>query len=400
MFVLRTKFTEFGLFVRRRIGVIVNPIAGMGGKVGLKGTDGPEALAKARELGAAASSAQRCERALGKLRAVSEAAGEHAVTLVTCRDPMGAEICMATGLATEIIDVPAADGRDTGPLETGSNDTRAAAHAMAERGVDMILFAGGDGTARDIFDVVGATIPILGVPTGVKMHSAIFATSPENAGQVLRVFCGEGGRLEMKEAEVMDLDEEALRDNRVSARLYGYARVPYERNLIQSGKASSGFDDDAALDALAGQIVARMEPGRLYILGCGTTIRRIKRRLGFEGTLLGVDVAIDRRALALDLTQERLLRLVSGGATATIIVSVTGGQGFVFGRGNQQIDADVIRAVGRENIVIVTGASKLLGLDPPCLRVDTGDAALDAEFRGYLPVQTAPGQSLMMKVAA
>jgi predicted polyphosphate/ATP-dependent NAD kinase len=386
---------ESDLAFRRRIGVIVNPIAGMGGKVGLKGTDGPQALAKAREMGAAASSAERCARSLGKLRSFGEAAGERAVTLVTCRDPMGAGICKATGLATEIIDVPVAGAQDTGP-----RDTRAAAAAMVERGVDLILFAGGDGTARDIFDVVGATIPILGVPTGVKMHSAVFATSPENAGQVLRVFCGEGKRLDMKEAEVMDLDEEALRDNRVSARLYGYASVPFERNLVQSGKASSGFDDDAALDALAGQIVAQMEPGRLYVLGCGTTIRRIKRRLGFEGTLLGVDVVIDRRALALDLTQERLLRLLSGGATATIIVGVTGGQGFVFGRGNQQIDAEVIRAVGRENIVIVTGASKLLGLDPPCLRVDTGDAALDDEFKGYLPVQTAPGQSLMMKVAA
>lgn len=371
----------------RTIGVIVNPVAGMGGKVGLKGTDGAEALARARALGAVPGSSDRAARALAKLAPV---AGR--VRLVTCRGGMGADACAQARLDAEILPIPVRE-------ETSGADSLAAAVAMAARGVDLVLFAGGDGTARAVVDGLGETVAMLGVPTGVKMHSAVFATSPEAAGNLARLLVEDDPRVRFAEGEVMDLDEAALRDGRLSAHLHAVARVPFERSLMQAGKASAKASDAQALDAWARAFVAAMEPGRLYVLGCGTTMRRIKRAIGFEGTLLGVDVAIDRRPLALDVSEERLLRLVAG-ARATIVVSVTGGQGFVFGRGNQQISAAVIRAVGRENIVVATGAAKLIALDPPCLRVDTGDAALDRELAGFLPVQTAPGQSVMMRVAA
>jgi predicted polyphosphate/ATP-dependent NAD kinase len=202
-----------------------------------------------------------------------------------------------------------------------------------------------------------------------------------------------------RSAEVMDIDEDLLREGRVSARLFGYARVPDERRLMQNCKSRSDGSDDAALDALAGQIVAKMEPATIYVLGCGETMRRIKRRLGAEGTLLGVDVALGGRLIATDVDEGRLMRLTAD-APARVIVSVTGGQGFVFGRGNQQIGAPLLKRLGREAITIVTGQRKLTDLDPPCLRVDTGDPAVDAMLAGYMRVETAPGRSMIMRVAA
>ncbi|GGK50742.1 ATP-NAD kinase family protein [Salinarimonas ramus] len=372
---------------RRSIGVIVNPIAGMGGRVGLKGTDGAEALARARALGATPASHARAVRALAKLAPIADA-----FRLLACPGAMGADACREAGLDPETLPVAVTD-------ETSGEHTRAAASAMAARRVDLLLFAGGDGTARDVLDGIGEDVPMLGIPTGVKMHSAVFAASPEAAGNLARLLAEGDARVRFREAEVMDLDEAGLRENRVSARLHGVARAPFERALMQAGKASAQASDEDALDAFARAFAARMEPGRLYVLGCGTTLRRIKRAIGFEGTLLGVDVVIDGRALALDVGEERLMRLVAG-ARATIVVGVTGGQGFVFGRGNQQIGPEVIRAVGRENIVVVTGVSKLVGLDPPVLRVDTGDPALDRDLAGYIRVETAPGQSTMMRIAA
>lgn len=368
-----------------RLGLIVNPIAGMGGAVGLKGTDGTEILAHARALGAEPHSPRRAQRMLKRLAALSPGA-----EIVAPRGAMGADIAKEVGALVVDLDGPDAD--------TTAADTQNAARQLADLGVDLILFAGGDGTARDVAEAVAGRAPILGVPTGVKMHSGVFAASPEAAGYLAALVAAGDRRLAWREGEIMDIDEAAVRSGRVSAALYGYARTPFERSLVQNAKAGAPPNDEGDLEALAGEIVASMEPGRLYILGPGATIRRVKRRLGFEGTLLGVDVAIDGRLLASDVTEARLLRLLEG-ARAAIVTGVTGGQGFVFGRGNQQISPAVIRKVGQDNLTIVTGRSKLLSLDPPCLRVDTGDVTLDQQLAGYRPVRVAPGQTVMMRVA-
>lgn len=376
--------------VRRRVGIIVNPIAGMGGRVGLKGTDGAEIQDRARALGAVPLAGERCALALG---ALAPLAGD--IELIAPPGALGEAAVAAAGLEARILrDLPEPSG-------TGA-DTAVAAERLRQEGVDLILFAGGDGTARDVVGAVGMDVPILGIPTGVKMHSAVFGTSPRAAGRLAAHFLAEGTGIRLREAEVMDLDEAALRAGRVSARLYGLARVPHERGLIQASKAGARPDDEAALDALARVIVREWPSDRLMILGCGTTTRRIKRAMGFEGTLLGVDVALGGRPIALDANEAQLLRLLdrAGEGGAGILASVTGGQGFLFGRGNQQISAEVLRRVGRGNIMVVTGAGKLATLDPAVLHVDTGNAEVDGMLAGYTHVHTAPGQRMVMRVAA
>ncbi|MGG5819379.1 ATP-NAD kinase family protein [Falsiroseomonas sp. HW251] len=368
-----------------RLGVVVNPIAGLGGRVGLKGTDGAETLARARELGAVPDAVPRCAAALACLAPLSEA-----IEVIVAPGELGEVSARAAGLSPRILSgLPAPTG-DAG-------DTRRAAAALLELEPDLLLFAGGDGTARDVLASVGNAIPILGVPTGVKMHSAVFGTTPRAAGRTAAKFLA--GEARLREAEVMDLDEEALREGRVSASLYGVARVPHERGLMQACKAGARPDDEAALDALA-RVLARDWPReKLMILACGTTLRRVKRALGGEGTLLGVDVALDGRLIATDVNEAQLLRLMER-APAGIVAGATGGQGFLFGRGNQQISAEVIRRVGREGITVMAGQNKLAALDPPVLHVDTGDAEVDAMLAGYTQVHTAPGQRMVMRIAS
>jgi predicted polyphosphate/ATP-dependent NAD kinase len=376
--------------MRHRVGIIVNPIAGMGGRVGLKGTDGPDTLRRARELGATPHASERCAQALAAMAPASSACD-----FLAPPGAMGEDALTEAALPGRIL-------HDLPPPQGSGADTTTAAARLRQAGVELILFAGGDGTARDVIRGVGTDVPVLGVPTGVKMHSAVFATAPRAAGRLAAHFLQRAPGVTLREAEVMDLDEAALREGRVSARLHGLARVPHERGLSQAGKAGARPDDEAALDALARRIAREWPTDRLMILGCGTTTRRVKRALGFEGTLLGVDVVLDRRPIALDATEAQLLRLLerAGEGGAGILASVTGGQGFLFGRGNQQISAAVIRRVGRGNIMVMTGAAKLTALDPAVLQVDTGDTTVDAMLAGYLQVHTAPGQRMVMRIAA
>jgi predicted polyphosphate/ATP-dependent NAD kinase len=370
---------------RRKIGLIVNPIAGMGGSVGLKGTDGAETLDRARALGAQPVAPARAMRALTRLAGA-------AIELLTCPGDMGGDIAAQAGLAVTLFGGRSADA-------TTAADTRAAAQALRAQGVALILFAGGDGTARDLLDVLGESVPMLGIPSGVKMHSAVFATSPEAAGQLAALVASDtDGRARWREAEIMDIDEEAAREGRVSARLHGYARMPFERHLVQNAKAG-GVTEDAALDAVCREVAREMLPGVVHILGPGSTTKRILAALGLDGTLLGVDAVLDGKLVGRDMTGAEVEELVRG-RPAQIIVSVIGGQGYVFGRGNQQIGPDVIRAVGRDNIVVVATQQKLLSLDGGRLLVDTGDRSLDEALQGYIRVRTAPGTSAMMRITA
>lgn len=371
-----------------RLGLVVNPIAGMGGRVGLKGTDGPEVLARARELGAVPVAAEHTRRALARLARVP------ALRLVAAPGPMGADLVSeAAGFDVEVL--PRAAGR----RPTTADDTRAAVAELERRGVDLLVFAGGDGTARDVHDAVGDRLPILGVPTGVKMHSGVFATTPENAGDVAASFLAAGGGTRLRDAEVVDVDEEAVGRGTLATRLYGAARVPDDRLRVQPAKGRAAPADDDAVDAACRELAAGMDPRRVYVLGPGTTTRRVLAHLDLPKTLLGVDAVRGGRLVGADLGERELLDLVDGEA-ATLVVGVVGRQGSLLGRGNQQLSPAVLRRIGVENIEVVAGLRKLLALDPPVLHVDTGDPELDAALTGYRRVRVAPGRTLVYRVAA
>ena len=396
----------------KRLGVIVNPCAGVGGRVGLKGSDGAEVLRAALELGAVRDAPRRARLALERVARVRD----H-VEVVTWPGEMGEDEARAAGFEPRVIG--SLEGRRSYVLceldRTGAqpaiacddfvlttpDDTQQAARGLLAAGVDLILFAGGDGTARTICAAVGDAVPVIGVPAGVKIHSAVYATTPAAAGDVCCLYLHERpAAVQLREGEVMDIDEDAFRENRVSAHLYGYMTVPYSRGLTQSAKAGGVAGEERALNDIATEVVAGMRPGALYILGPGTTTRTVMERLGLPKTLLGVDAVRDGELAGADLTEADLLALAAEAPESFIVVTVIGGQGHVFGRGNQQISPAVIRAVGPGNVIVIATQTKLLSLEGRPLLVDTGDPSLDEQLSGYVKVVTALGERTMYKVGA
>ena len=366
------------------LGFIVNPIAGIGGRVGLKGSDGP-LLMKAKELGATPTSPEKSIEALRRLVDISGS-----FDLITYPAEMGEDEAKAAGFTPRVI----------GSIikgKTSSEDTKRAAREMLGLAVDMILFAGGDGTARDLCDVLGLQLPVIGIPAGVKLHSSVFGVNPRSAGDLAGNFL-RGEPMQLRALEVMDIDETAFREGRVSSKLYGYMNVPFDRMLVQSAKGSSPTTEDSSLLDIAAEIVENMKPGCLYIVGPGTTTKPIMDNLGLKKTLLGIDVVLNRELVASDANETKLLELLDA-RDAKIIVTVIGGQGFVFGRGNQQISPKIIRRVGKENIVIVATPNKLASLEGADLLVDTDDPELDAELGGYTRVVTGYGRSVVYRIS-
>jgi predicted polyphosphate/ATP-dependent NAD kinase len=382
---------------RRKLGLIVNPVAGVGGRVGLKGSDGTDILRRALEMGAHRESPHRAALALRRLEHLRDS-----IEVFTYPGEMGEQAARACHFAPTVL--RALHERGTVEIAgeavpaTTADDTEEAARRMAQAGVELVLFAGGDGTARNIFNAIGERVPVVGIPAGVKIHSAVYANTPADAGDLAALFVGGSRRVRLREAEVMDIDEEAFRDDRLSARLYGYLRIPYERQLVQSAKAGSQPSDEAAMAGIANEVINGMELGVLYVIGAGTTTRAIMRLLELPNTLLGVDAVLDRRLAGADLSEADLLRLVDG-PPARIVISVIGGQGHIFGRGNQQISPAVIRAVGTRNVIVIATQAKLLALQGEPLHVDTGDEELDRVLAGWTKVVTGHGVRTMYRIA-
>jgi predicted polyphosphate/ATP-dependent NAD kinase len=351
----------------KTLGFIVNPVAGMGGAVGLKGTDGKAILDQAIALGAKPIATQRAETFLTQLNPVKE----H-LKLIVGAGSMGQSQAEKCGFSFKVVGET--------KKETSSEDTQTIAKEIVVAGVDLLVFCGGDGTTRDILKAVDLKVPVLGVPTGVKMHSAIFAVSPQAAARVAATFLWD--RLPLREAEVMDVDEQQFRQGHLSAELYGFLLSPFEPHLIQGNKIASPMTENELENqaAIAISINEEMTPGTVYIVGPGTTTRTIGDLLDQKKTLLGVDLFQGRKILAKDVSEKQILQAING-KTARIIVTPIGGQGFIFGRGNQQISAKVICQVGLDNIVVAATKSKLDRLGS--LRVDTGDSSLDQQFRNH-----------------
>jgi predicted polyphosphate/ATP-dependent NAD kinase len=377
-----------------RLGIIVNPVAGIGGAVALKGSDGPETVALACARGAVPQAPLRAERAL---RGLAAAAGS--LEVLAAPGVMGTDLAQVAGLAVTT----------TGTLAqhpTTAEDTRMAAAAMRDAAVELLLFAGGDGTARDVYDAIGDELPMLGIPAGVKMHSGVFAANPEAAARAGETFLRLGASARVRDAEIADIDERAAREGRVASILYGAARVPDLPQLVLPMKAGSRTSPGADLDALCRTVAAELEPGTLYLLGPGTTTAAVLAALGLSGTLLGVDAVRDGRLIGADLTEDQLVALLdhntsSGhGDRVRLIVGLVGGQGVLFGRGNRQLGPDALRRIGRDRIMILSAADKLLALDPLTLWVDTGDPDVDAELAGYIRVHVGPRQQIVIKVSS
>ena len=349
----------------KAIGLIVNPVAGMGGAVGLKGTDGKAIVNRARSLGAKPIAPVRAQAFLSELNPVKSG-----LRLVVGAGSMGEDEAKGSNFIYKVL------GKRK--KETSAEDTVAIAKKMVDADVALLVFCGGDGTARDILKAIGTSLPVLGVPTGVKMHSAVFAVNPQAAARVVMRFLYEA--LPLREAEVMDVDEKAFREGRVSAELYGYVLAPYEPHLIQANKLASPMTESELRNhaAIGVYIIENMKSDVVYIIGPGTTTRTIGDLLDAKKTLLGVDLFCNKKMVANDVNETQILTAIAG-KPAQIIVTPIGGQGFIFGRGNQQISPEVIRRVGLDNIIVVATESKLRSLK--ALRVDTGDANLDAAFR-------------------
>ena len=360
-----------------KIGLIINPVAGMGGPLGLKGTDGEAVLKMALEKGALPRAPSR---AASVLKAIDNE--QNRFHIITCPGPMGSDTVQSCGIDFET--VPLEIGEKTRP-----EDTRRAASLLRERFVDLLLFVGGDGTARVIFSAVGEGQLCLGVPAGVKMHSSVFALSPLHAGGIVLELI-RGRRPRPRLAEVMDIDEEAFRLDQLKARLFGYLKVPGVQRGLQVLKAGSSAAEAVAQQAIAAFFVEEMDPDQLYLIGPGTTTRAILQALGQEGTLLGVDAVRNGRIVGKDLNERDCLELLDekGGDRAMIVVTPIGGQGFILGRGNQQLSAGVVRRVTRRQILVVATPEKLQSLRGHPFRLDTGDPDLDRELCGIYRVLT------------
>jgi predicted polyphosphate/ATP-dependent NAD kinase len=368
-----------------RIGLIVNPLAGIGGRVALKGSDGLETQRRALELGAIPEALSRATLGLLPL---AELRGQ--LEVVTFPQEMGETSARNAGFTPNVI----------GEIHSGATsaeDTQRAAREMSALGVHLLLFAGGDGTARDICSALPAQYPCFGIPAGVKIHSAVYATSPRHAGELARLYLE--GKARLREAEVLDLDEDAYRAGQISPRLHGTLYVPYRPLLLQNQKAPSPSSEKRQAQAIAADVIEQMQAGMAYILGPGTTTRAVAEALKLEKTLVGVDVVRDGKLIARDVTHSQLLRLLET-MPAQIIVTPIGGQGFLFGRGNQQIGPEVIRKIGRENILVVSTSDKLRALRSQPFLVDTGDSAVDALLAGYFTVITGYKERVMYKAVS
>jgi predicted polyphosphate/ATP-dependent NAD kinase len=365
-----------------KIGLIVNPIAGMGGTVGLKGTDGPM-VHRARDLGADPVTP---ERTLAFLSAIQG-----------CPDLVW---YVAPGeMGEDFVDGRTIDALRVGKLEgaTTAADTRRVARQMLEKGIDLLVFVGGDGTARDIYDAVGTEVPVVGVPAGVKVYSGAFALSPRAAAEMVRAFC-EG--TDLTEAEVLDIDEAAFREDRLDARHYGYLLVPNVQTGLQPGKAGSPNTLDTAENKreIAATFLERLEAGTLYLLGPGTTVAAVAEAAGVPKTLLGVDAFQDGAMVGRDLNERQILALLEEHPRCQIVVTPLGGNGFIFGRGNKPFTPAVIRRVGVDRVVVLATEDK--AREVGVLRVETGDVEIDRMLSGYVEVLIGYDVARMMRVVA
>jgi predicted polyphosphate/ATP-dependent NAD kinase len=362
-----------------RIGVLINPMAGLGGARALKGSDGLPSIV----LSASESKAyQRSYETLTLLQSYASA-----LTFFCPSGLMGEDVLIACGFTPHVV------CQITQP--TTAEDTLTAVNALIPEGIDLLLFAGGDGTARDLCRA-GFTLPVLGIPSGVKMHSGVFAINPESAAELIEKLLT-GGGVVIEAAEVRDLDESALQAGKVQPQFYGELNVPVDTRLVQQIKCASVERDELVQTEIAAGVCESLEPDVLYLFGVGTTAAAIMCDLGYQHTLLGFDAVLNGELIGEDLDSDAILALVQQHPTR-IILTATGGQGILIGRGNQQLTPEILRYVGRDSLWVVATPNKLNELAGRALRLDTGDAVLNQQWRGLMSVTTGYQQQQLYYV--
>lgn len=375
-----------------KIGLLVNPIAGMGGKVGLHGTD-DSLLQRAKDLGAEGVSTQRTQRAIKSLL-------PHATKLAfyTPGKNMGADVLDFFGLPYELV-------HENVDSQTTAVDTQAAIVAFMEKRVDVILFAGGDGTARDIFSKVGAGIPMLGIPSGVKMRSGVFANYPEEAAEIIidAITSLESSKvIAFCNTEILDLTE--LNKDYSESHFFGSAKTFSAPNRISSPKVNSNASSDVALQELAKFQADKILNDRLYFFGPGRSAKMVLLQLGAidsDHSLAGVDAMFNGVIVGQDLDEKSILELIekySGKSAPYIFLGVIGGQGFLLGRGNQQLSLEVMSRIGALNTFVMASASKMSGTVPTRLYVDFDEGPAAKVFADYIQVHVAKNRTLVCKV--
>ncbi|NHJ49229.1 MAG: ATP-NAD kinase [Asgard group archaeon] len=370
---------------RLLVGFVINPIAGVGGRIGFKGSDDEKIIWNKIEIGEGVKVANdRAKRFLTTINDIKDK-----IHFLCFNGEMGESLLEEMDFSLEVIGT----SKDVRPTR---EDTKTVCSKLLERQVSLIIFVGGDGTACDVHDVVKDKIPVLAVPSGVKMHSACFALNPEIAGLIFKQF--QDGQLNLMHSEVMDIDEEAFRNGRVSAELRGMVVIPYLKAAFQGGKAASPstFDEKHDQRVIAQRVTEDMLKDTLYLLGSGSTCKAVADFMKLNKTLLGIDAIYNRSLISEDLNEQQILELLNKYQKAKIIVTVIGNQGFVFGRGNQQFSPNVIRKVGSDNIILIATVSKLEKTEK--LRVDTGDLELDKELQGFVRVITSYHEDIMMRI--
>lgn len=374
-----------------RLGLIINPLAGIGGPAALKGSDHHDTIELASALGV---SSVVHERVHSMLTIVKErmSPDSNGLEIITASGVMGADACEPFSSVFKVVSI-----YDT-PTKTQSSDTQTAAKLIKAERVDLLIFAGGDGTARDVYQAVGTDQAVLGLPAGVKMHSGVFAVTPKAVASVIESLMLRR-LVSARMAEVRDIDEAAFSQGRVSTQYFGEMLIPDDQLLVQCVKCSGMIEDELMLDELCAFVTEELDDDTLYVLGSGGTLNALKSAMGIETpTLLGVDVWYQGEVLAQDAHEAQLYALVKQYPKVRIMLSIIGGQGVVLGRGNQQISPRIIQCVGKENLEFLATQSKILALEGKPLLIDSGCDELDRALSGFHKIICAYDDALLYEI--
>lgn len=368
-----------------RLGLIINPIAGVGGQAALKGSDGVAEQALA--LGVLPQAQRRVAVALEQLLPLRDQ-----LQLFAAPGAMGSDLLTELGFEHQVV------GELSDPNQTSAEDTERCAAALQETGVDLLLFAGGDGTARNICNQISSNQLVLGIPAGVKIHSGVYAVNPRAAGELVALLI-KGDLVRLREADVRDIDETAFRQGQVKTRHYGELSVPEEGRFVQQVKQGGREVETMVLDDIAAWLQEEQDEDTGWILGPGSTNLGLLEAMGLQGTLLGVDVLHNGELILQDATEQQLWALLEQGGDWRILVTAIGGQGHILGRGNQQLSPRIIRAVGLNNLLVVATKTKLTTLDGRPFLVDSGDAELDQQLTGLRRVLSGYREEMLYPVS-